>query len=96
MVKFAFQVSTTFPFQRTDKMARPRINGTTAKSISKASGHQNPASTQVYARLSIDPVREAMEAASRAMLEAPVAPPKVVPLCKVGNEGHSLVFNTIH
>ena len=50
----------------------------------------------MYARLSIDPVREAMEAASRAMLEASVAPPKVVPLRKVGNEGHSLVFNTIH
>ena len=46
--------------------------------------------------MSIDPVREAMEAASRAMLEAAVAQPKVVPLCKVGNEGHSLVFNTIH
>ena len=67
-------------------MARPRRNGTTAKSISKASGHQNPASTQVYARLSIDPVREAMEAASRAMLEAAAAPPKVVKMRKTGNE----------
>jgi len=77
-------------------MAGPRRNGTAANSIGKALGHQDPASTQVYARLSIDPVREAMEAASRAMLGAAVAPPKVVPLRKVGNEGHSLVFNTIY
>jgi integrase len=60
--------------------------GTSIHIIGKALGHQNPASTQVYARLSIDPVREALEAASKAMLEAAAAPPKVVKMRKVGNE----------
>ena len=60
--------------------------GTSIHIIGKALGHQNPASTQVYARLSIDPVREALEAASKAMLEAAAAPPKVIPFRKTGSE----------
>ena len=60
--------------------------GTSILVIGKALGHQNPASTQVYARLSIDPVREALEAASKAMLEAAAAPPKVIPFRKTGSE----------
>jgi integrase len=38
--------------------------------IGKALGHQSVGSTAIYARLNLDPVREAVERASRAMLTA--------------------------
>ena len=42
--------------------------GTSNHIIDKALGHQNPASTSAYAQVSIDQVRDAMGAASKAML----------------------------
>ena len=60
--------------------------GTSILVIGKALGHQNQASTAVYARLSIDPVRDAMEAASKAMLATKELPEKVVKLRKAGGE----------
>jgi hypothetical protein len=49
--------------------------------------HKSQATTAIYARLDLDPVRSAMEKAAKAMLEAAAAPPKVVPLRrKAGGE----------
>jgi integrase len=41
--------------------------------IGRALGHKNGASTAIYARLALDPVRVAMENTARLMLDAPVA-----------------------
>ena len=38
--------------------------------IGKGLGHKNTATTAIYSRLNIDPVREAMEEATGAMFEA--------------------------
>jgi len=43
--------------------------GTSLQVIGKALGHRDLKSTEVYARLSVDPVREAVDKATRAMLE---------------------------
>ena len=45
-------------------------------------GHKTEAATAVYARLTIDPVRESMEKAVQAMEKAKDAPDKVVPIRK--------------
>jgi hypothetical protein len=38
--------------------------------IGKSLNHKNPATTAIYARLDLDPVREAMQRATSAMLAA--------------------------
>ncbi len=52
--------------------------------IGKSLGHRSQAATAIYARLDIDPVRQAMETATSAMLEAAGVKPKadVVPIGK--------------
>jgi integrase len=51
--------------------------------IGKILGHKHTSSTAVYARLTIDPQRLALEAAVRAMLETQALPAKVVPIKRV-------------
>ena len=60
--------------------------GTSLPIIGRVLGHKHQASTAVYARLSIDPLRDAMESATRAMMVSQDAPDKVVPLGKMVNE----------
>jgi len=55
--------------------------------IGKILGHKHTSSTQVYARLTIDPQRLALESAVQAMLETQALPDKVVPLRKVAGTG---------
>lgn len=43
------------------------MTGASLPIIGKSLGHSNPRSTQIYARLDVEPVREAMEKAARAM-----------------------------
>ncbi len=50
------------------------LQGTSLITIGKSLGHRNSSTTEIYARLTIDPVREAMEKASAAM--AATAKPK--------------------
>ncbi len=57
------------------------IGGASTAIVGKTLGHKNPASTAVYARMTLDPVRESMEKAV-AMMKTPV-PPKVVNI-KIG------------
>jgi integrase len=47
------------------------IGGASTAIVGKTLGHQNPASTAVYARMTLDPVREAMEKAV-ALMRTPV------------------------
>jgi integrase len=47
------------------------ISGASTAIVGKTLGHKNPASTAVYARMTIDPVREAMEKAV-ALMKTPV------------------------
>ena len=42
-------------------------NGTSLPIIGKALNHKSPQATQIYARLMLGPVRDAMEAATSAM-----------------------------
>jgi hypothetical protein len=44
--------------------------GTSLQVIGKSLGHRSLQATEVYARLSVDPVREAVDKATAAMLEA--------------------------
>lgn len=46
------------------------VGGSSLPIVGKALGHRSIQATEVYARLSVDPVREAVEKAGRAMLEA--------------------------
>ncbi|MBV5330653.1 MAG: site-specific integrase [Chlorobium sp.] len=55
--------------------------------IGKLLGHKHQASTQVYARLTLDPQRLALDAAVKAMLETQALPGKVVPLRKAAGSG---------
>jgi integrase len=48
--------------------------GTSLPIIGKGLGHKSLASTGVYTRLNLDPVRESMEMATKAMLETRVVP----------------------
>jgi integrase len=43
------------------------ISGASTAVVGKTLGHKNPASTAVYARMTLDPVREAMEKAVQLM-----------------------------
>jgi len=45
------------------------INGTSLQIIGKSLGHKTPEATQIYARLTLDPVRESMQKATDKMLE---------------------------
>ena len=54
--------------------------------IGKSLNHKNQATTAIYARLDLDPVRSAMEKAVDAMLATRDQVPKVVKLRKVGGE----------
>lgn len=54
--------------------------------IGRVLGHKHQASTAVYARLSIDPLRDVMESATRAIMVSQDASDKVVPLRKMVNE----------
>ena len=47
------------------------MTGASAAIVGKTLGHKNPASTAVYARMTLDPVREAMEKAV-ALMKTPV------------------------
>jgi integrase len=49
--------------------------GTSLPIIGKGLGHKSLASTGVYTRLNLDPVRESMEMATKAMLGTRVVPP---------------------
>ncbi|HUT88400.1 MAG TPA: tyrosine-type recombinase/integrase [Thermoguttaceae bacterium] len=51
------------------------VAGTSLQVIGKSLGHRDLKSTEVYARLSVDPVREAVEKATAAMLEMDIAKP---------------------
>jgi len=44
-------------------------NGASLPMIGKALGHKNPSTTAIYARLNLDPVREAINGATAAMFE---------------------------
>lgn len=44
--------------------------GASLSIIGKSLGHKNVATTAIYARLNLDPVRESVETATAAMLEA--------------------------
>lgn len=46
------------------------ITGASLQIIGKSLGHKSPLSTQVYARLNLDPVRASIEKATEAMLSA--------------------------
>lgn len=46
------------------------MNNTSLQMIAKALGHKSTAATQIYARLSFDPIRNAMESAQSNMFEA--------------------------
>ncbi|MFY7865527.1 tyrosine-type recombinase/integrase, partial [Roseateles sp.] len=48
--------------------------GTSLPIIGKALNHKSPQATQVYARLSLGPVRDAIESATSAMLQAGLSP----------------------
>ena len=54
------------------------IAGASTAIVGKTLGHKSPASTAVYARLNLDPVRQSMETAVEAMLAARGLPEKVV------------------
>jgi len=56
------------------------MSGASTAIVGKTLGHKSPASTAVYARLNLDPVRQSMENAVSAMLAAKDMPEKVVPL----------------
>lgn len=58
------------------------INGASLTVIGKSLGHQSQQSTEIYARLSLDPVRESVERATSAMLNAGNEPAKVIELTK--------------
>ena len=45
------------------------INGASSLIIGKSLGHKNQQSTAIYARLSIDPIKESVEKAAQAMLK---------------------------
>lgn len=46
------------------------LTGTSLHIIGKSLGHKDESTTQVYARLTLDPIRKAMETAQQAMFEA--------------------------
>ena len=46
------------------------ITGAGLPVVGKMLGHTQPATTAIYARLSVDPVRQAAEKATTAMLQA--------------------------
>lgn len=50
------------------------ISGASTAIVGKTLGHKNPASTAVYARMTLDPVREAMEKAVALMNQAAAMP----------------------
>jgi len=58
------------------------ITGASLPIIGKSLGHKSPDATMIYARLSLDPVRQSVNTATAAMMEAGgmKTPAKVVPL----------------
>ena len=54
--------------------------------IGKSLNHKDQATTAIYARLDLDPVRSAMEKAASAMLATRDHAPKVIPFKKAGGE----------
>ena len=54
------------------------MTGTSTAIVGKTLGHKSPASTAVYARMNLDPVRASMETAVAAMLATKDLPEKVV------------------
>ena len=57
--------------------------GTSLAIIGGALGHKHHSSTAVYARLQVSTVRDALEAATRAMLATKELPEKVIPFRRV-------------
>jgi integrase len=56
------------------------MTGASLPVIGKSLNHKNASTTQIYARLDLDPVRSSMEKAASAMMSAATAPAKVVKL----------------
>lgn len=56
------------------------MTGASLPVIGKSLNHKNTSTTAIYARLDLDPVRSSMAKAAEAMMEAAVAPAKVVKL----------------
>jgi integrase len=52
--------------------------GTSLQIIGKSLGHQSVAATQIYAHLNLDPIRESVKSATRAMLAAAKKKPKLL------------------
>lgn len=55
------------------------ITGASLQIIGKSLGHKSPMSTQVYARLNVDPVRASIEKATEAMFDFSEFIPPIVP-----------------
>jgi len=47
-----------------------QVRGASLSVIGKTLGHKDPATTSIYSRLSVDPLRDPMERAVKAMLSA--------------------------
>jgi integrase len=62
------------------------ITGASLPIIGKSLGHKSPDATMIYARLSLDPVRQSVNTATAAMMEAGgmKTPAQVVPLRRGG------------
>ncbi|MGW8158408.1 MAG: tyrosine-type recombinase/integrase [Desulfoprunum sp.] len=56
------------------------MTGASLPVIGKSLNHKSASTTQIYARLDLDPVRSSMEKAASAMMSAATAPAKVVKL----------------
>ena len=63
------------------------INGCNIVAIGKALGHKNQKTTEIYARMSVDPIRDGMADAVNTMLATRDLPEKVIPLQKENANG---------
>lgn len=59
--------------------------GSSLQIIGKGLGHKSVATTAIYARLDVDPVRESMEKAVSAMRKSSAPKAEVIPLSKAGD-----------
>ena len=77
-IKFSLGKASAPPFSASDATSDMRrtlgswqaATGASLVIIAKSLGPQNLASTQIYSRLDIDPVRDSMESATRAIFAA--------------------------
>ena len=61
------------------------MTGASTTIIGKTLGHKSQQSTAVYARMTLDPVRDSMQAAVDLMMKTKDSPPKILSL-KTGND----------